>query len=328
MKFNFFAIVLLSIALTTACSTTMEEAPETFIEQVEPGIVVRTTFTPDWDATSILVDEVRNAVLADARFTGTELAWEARILDPALGKREQSLPATPSPQVLNAMLVEAWREVSAEVMEGVEPLDSPGCDGIPNGSESHCMQNCCAAHDKCFEDNGCSSSSWYSDEGAACTQCNRAARSCVGKCVFNPPDCNQTQCGCNRSSCYDDDCDAGKTFYCANDCNNPGASPCARGPYPQDLCAQAGGATRFSQHGGAAVACVPWCENGGNGRASGWWWDETLYCCVCEKGYNRNTWPWAVMPWPYPIPEIHFRNDGHFGTNCTYHTTGKYWICG
>lgn len=342
---------LVAIVLAVGCADDAEpEGPDSggdvLAEEIAPGIVVETRRDINGDAVSTLTDEVEAEVLANARFTAADLTWSAAVIFPMASDRTDVLHEAPDLAVLNAMLAETWREVVRDAADDLAAYDAPGCTSIPDMSENHCRQNCCAEHDRCYYYNGCTSASWDpTAEGWDCFQCNWRVSKCWGQCSWDPPDCEDTQCGCDQSSCFDQACPAGRAspqgtqgdqFYCASDCNNGGASPCDNPPddYPLDACVYADGATRLSLHGGAIVACVPWCENLGLGKASGWWWDETLYCCVCERsgGYQpRNTWPWLTKPWPYPIPSTHWRGDGHWHPpigECSWYTPGGYWTCG
>jgi len=326
---------LLSLVLSACASDRSEPEEEVLAEEVEPGIVVRTTRDADGNAVSTLADEVRNVVLASGRYGVLERRWEANVVDPLIEDFHEDLVFPPTLREMNQKLVTVWREVGGAAAEGLEPYDSPGCDYVPDTAESHCVQNCCATHDECYDDNDCGFTSWAPFVGTAeCRQCNTDARQCVGRCAYDPPPCEESQCGCDQSACYDDDCEAGKDIYCAGNCNNGGAGPCRNpDPYPTEACIYANGATRLSLHGGAIPACVPWCENLGLGRASGWWYNEALWCCVCERAPDapqpRETWPWLTKPWPYPIPSIHWREDGHWQPPfppCQWYI--NYWLCG
>jgi hypothetical protein len=350
MRRHVLHAALAALVLTAGCADDTEEpdsGPAVLAEEVMPGIVVQTTRTAEGDAVSTLIDEVRVEVLANARFTAADLTWYGAVIVPMARDHTDVLHEEPGLAELNAMLVTVWRDVVSDAAAGLAAYDAPGCTSIPDLTENNCRQNCCAEHDRCYYYGGCTSASWDPawGEGWDCFMCNWEVAKCWGECTLDPPPCEETQCGCGKSSCFDVECPEGRAappgtqgndFYCASDCNNGGASPCDNPPddYPQDACVYADGATRLSMHGGAVVACVPWCENLGLGKASGWWWSETLFCCVCERagGYNpRDTWPWLTKPWPYPIPEIHYRGDGHPGSPfgpCEWYPPGGYWICG
>ena len=68
-------------------------------------------------------------------------------------------------------------------------LDNPGCD--PPGDKSikcfpdkkDCILRCCAEHDKCYYDNGCSWLSWLVGEYEACNLCNAVAVVCIAACI-------------------------------------------------------------------------------------------------------------------------------------------------
>ena len=67
-------------------------------------------------------------------------------------------------------------------------LDNPGCD--PPGDKAikvcpdkkDCMLRCCAEHDKCYYDNGCSASSWIIESSPECMACNAVAAVCMTMC--------------------------------------------------------------------------------------------------------------------------------------------------
>ncbi|MFZ2492471.1 MAG: RHS repeat-associated core domain-containing protein, partial [Thermoanaerobaculia bacterium] len=65
-------------------------------------------------------------------------------------------------------------------------LDTAGCDSIPDANP--CVKECCAAHDKCFDDNNCTSGSWGDkpkcgcDQTKQCKQCNTSVKSCIKLC--------------------------------------------------------------------------------------------------------------------------------------------------
>ena len=69
-------------------------------------------------------------------------------------------------------------------------LDTVGCDSFNWRAETPCQLECCARHDKCFDDNNCSSGSWPGatpncgcDKAPGCQKCNSDARQCIlGKC--------------------------------------------------------------------------------------------------------------------------------------------------
>ena len=61
-------------------------------------------------------------------------------------------------------------------------LDAPGCDIIPDSWESACMLECCARHDQCYDEHGCSWLSWFCPFGE-CGGCNRDVVSCFGDCL-------------------------------------------------------------------------------------------------------------------------------------------------
>jgi RHS repeat-associated protein len=81
-------------------------------------------------------------------------------------------------------------------------LDCPGCDGVPNALEGPCVLECCAQHDLCFFQHGCTAKSWIRTglvtycrlklpkfccpEYNACDRCNVEVVSCIAKCASHP----------------------------------------------------------------------------------------------------------------------------------------------
>ena len=86
-------------------------------------------------------------------------------------------------------------------------LDNPGCDivGAIPFFENNCRLNCCAAHDECYDMNGCKASSWFSTVNpfsrcTPCDQCNKDVVTCINDCFWNgDPDPNNEE----------------KIYYCA-----------------------------------------------------------------------------------------------------------------
>ncbi|NVN93514.1 MAG: RHS repeat-associated core domain-containing protein [Desulfuromonadales bacterium] len=62
-------------------------------------------------------------------------------------------------------------------------LDAPGCDSVPGACETPCVLECCADHDKCYDDNNCKASSWLPYVGTKeCKKCNSDVKKCILKC--------------------------------------------------------------------------------------------------------------------------------------------------
>ena len=103
-------------------------------------------------------------------------------------------------------------------------LDNPGCDLFP---DTACTIPCCAQHDKCYHDNGCTSLSWIYGS-SACINCNNI----VVNCVFSSPSSCSECAGLTPKgeSCYDNKCNI---FY---DC--PGSCPCSLTSTPSNGCCE------------------------------------------------------------------------------------------
>jgi len=67
-------------------------------------------------------------------------------------------------------------------------LDTAGCDQFLGKFENPCEKECCAAHDKCFDDGNCSSGSWGDkpkcgcDQTPQCKKCNSDVLKCFATC--------------------------------------------------------------------------------------------------------------------------------------------------
>jgi RHS repeat-associated protein len=104
-----------------------------------------------------------------------------------------------------------YEYVSDEPITGLDPqgTDCPGCDDPAGAANSNpCYQACCAQHDKCYDDHGCSAWSWgwnvcgvlagagEGPEGSAvgawlagqlssCASCNNDVVDCFAQCTAN-----------------------------------------------------------------------------------------------------------------------------------------------
>ena len=123
-----------------------------------------------------------------SRDTLSELGWQVGI------SKESSVFPSPSIETLSQR--KAIQELSIYQFCFNEPisrydvlgLDSPGCDGIPGAFEGSCVLECCARHDKCYRDRGCTARSWLSCPLTPCARCNWSAVLCILCCVISGPD--------------------------------------------------------------------------------------------------------------------------------------------
>jgi len=102
-----------------------------------------------------------------------------------------------------ANLGNAYAYVGNRPTDTLDPmgLDAPGCDGIPDCTETLCMLECCAQHDRCYHVNGCSAVSWFYLWGK-CKACNTGVAACIILCkngtrtaTPGSPDCYCRTCG-------------------------------------------------------------------------------------------------------------------------------------
>jgi hypothetical protein len=70
-------------------------------------------------------------------------------------------------------------------------MDAPGCDvgWARSVVETTCGLFCCATHDKCYHDNGCTSSSWLTNLipfacESPCSKCNSEVADCLTNCAL------------------------------------------------------------------------------------------------------------------------------------------------
>lgn len=119
-------------------------------------------------------------------------------------------------------------------------LDNPGCDFFP---DTACTIPCCAEHDQCYKNNGCTFLSWnriiggvtFGNDGSdACLGCNVRAAACVLATSFlSCKECALiSQPGStDEGDCYDNKC--GKFFSCKGTC------PCSLvKPNPSNRCCE------------------------------------------------------------------------------------------
>lgn len=86
--------------------------------------------------------------------------------------------------------INVFTYVNANPIRYSDPLglDNVGCDSVPGAVESPCVLECCAAHDKCYDNFKCGSESWLHPEKSChpsdCSSCNATVESCVRRCTF------------------------------------------------------------------------------------------------------------------------------------------------
>jgi RHS repeat-associated protein len=133
--------------------------------------------------------------------TGLHYNWH-RYYDPGIGRYLRADPIG-----LNGGIIH-YIYVQNDPVRWVDPngLDTVGCDGIPDCLETPCILECCAAHDKCYDDYDCSASSWWNDNDCnskECDRCNEDVRDCIVECGFsNYDDPNKPNYYCARQHKY------------------------------------------------------------------------------------------------------------------------------
>jgi hypothetical protein len=112
----------------------------------------------------------------------------------ALGRYTQSDPIE-LPGGINLFLYSAANPIRLFDELG---LDTAGCDRLMKIRPNNCELRCCAQHDKCFDDNHCSTGSWGGtsplpnpakcgcDQGSGCSKCNNEVLTCLKNCTQQP----------------------------------------------------------------------------------------------------------------------------------------------
>jgi cysteine-rich repeat protein len=136
----------------------------------------------------------------------------------------EPLPELPSYFAANRLAAYiAWQVAYFESNQG---RDAPGCDLDGDILETPCGLACCANHDKCYKDDGCSALSWMTTITAPifnvnCNLCNAKVVLCLIIQGANED--------CENDTCYDSACDK---FYECNirndtcDCVSPCDKAC------------------------------------------------------------------------------------------------------
>jgi hypothetical protein len=186
------------------------------------------------------------------------------------------------------LIAAAWPAIADDATKGNpgsiwdQPLDHPGCSFIEgingNAPGRTCRQNCCAVHDKCYDEHRCTSPSWlptianflaggggpwlgYSGGATVEMVLTPAAQQELAK---TPPGagngtlecqaCNLQVAGCwmqstvgspcpdlcppGQEACYDRSCQSGRNYYCTDNCYNEYKDVCEQ-EYGDTQCSKA-----------------------------------------------------------------------------------------
>ncbi len=137
---------------------------------------------------------------------------------------DSPLPALPTDFVAKRMAV----YVAGQIYEGSDKSrykDSPGCDKVPVDFE--CMLPCCAAHDDCYKQNGCTMESWkpnHWSDSWNCDLCNIGVVGCIElncryRVAINQPN-NCFDANCGEKGAYFDCPPNRDTCNCEHSCLN------------------------------------------------------------------------------------------------------------
>ena len=178
---------------------TIEETDERIVLEVIPGhvssILTAERFVVEWFSVSFTYDFSEPAVVYSKKAREVSTFWLKN--------------AYPD---LTELVSKPPEGLDTLALSGQRLLDAPGCDFYPDYS---CALGCCAAHDKCYADHGCSAKSWLCTiarpnlfcwlfANKNCQKCNRDVVKCL---LFD----------CPEESCYDNCRD--EFFDCPGKCS-------------------------------------------------------------------------------------------------------------
>ena len=202
---------------------------------------------------SVVVTDSEGDVVLSAEATTTEVTINfPGSTTPYIVSLDEPLNDLPSAFEMNRMGTYIAGQLVDKPSKAFYPMDLPGCDWFP---DTLCTLGCCADHDQCYDENGCSVTSWF-QIGASleCRNCNDTVVSCILR------GCYYTGVSRDNDSCYDNECD---TYY---DCD--GVSCECTSPCDQEICDNGvddDGDTYTDCEDADCiehVACIEICDNG------------------------------------------------------------------
>lgn len=187
------------------------------------GITLTVTTTITGDTAHSVVVNGSGETLLEAEVTGSTV----RLVFPLEGGVEsvtalpEAIAGIPSDLAANRLAVFIAGQLYSAEGAGARP-DNPGCDFFP---DTRCTLRCCADHDRCFADNGCSFTSWIPGVGSeACRVCNSVAQDCILRSCWEGGEGDAASDVCFDAACR-------MSYTCPNDpfdcyaCTSPCGAP-------------------------------------------------------------------------------------------------------
>ncbi len=256
----FGAVVFVAGCATDAGSTTQDGGESVAFSSGGFTLTARTIQTGGVSSTTI-TDAGETVVEMDLTVDTVTLGFPTQGADLTTISFNIPLDALPSEFATNRLATFVAGQLFG--VGGGLRADNPGCDMFP---DTRCTLRCCADHDRCYADNGCSFLSWLANallpaplaNLSACANCNAVAARCiVVACATGSegdPDadvCFDSACGASYtcpapdefdcfacpspctdtpSSCGNGSCELGETAEnCVSDCSTGlGVNTCCR----------------------------------------------------------------------------------------------------
>lgn len=205
--------------------------------QLFPTIVSEIVFEGTSTKEAVVYDRSSGEELGTGTFTETTVVFQLPVgmngaveaVTFPIQNNETLTPIIPTDHISEVISLFIARNMALALTQARRRRDAPGCDVI--GIVPCCMTTCCATHDACFAEHGCTANSWgltallpASGIFSACVRCNLAVVACMNL------QCVGATSGDIEKLCYDAQCD--QYFTCPRvngQCVCTCPSPCTTG---------------------------------------------------------------------------------------------------